>query len=434
MRWDKRAKLRKPCLIVFAFCIILIFLCGAASATDYLYVSTNGTGVNVVNMTSHAVEATIGGFSHSGTTAISPDRKLLFVTDDQSVKVINTSTNTIARSIPFVNANSIGQMVVGDDYRLYVTNHTRYVYIYDGTTGNYVDRIDSGGYDVYTLHLALSPDSQKLYVSIIQHPYRYNISAYDTQTRALIMKTPVDRNITSLDAAGDRVYAGVYDSHGYYLYAYSSTDLLLLRNITLPITLRYVVIKPDASMVYVISQSDKKLTAIKGDLSSVDQTVDIYKNPSCAAISPDGKKVYTFCVEWILARDTGDYSLDSFSTYYNVKDMEVVPKGLKFPIGRLISPLPLINISPTPGPASITPVPPSPTLAVSPSSSGPTSDISPSPTLNATQVATPSIIPDTPQNIPAVSPTVKPTPGLEFLMAMVCMAGAALIYGEKRIK
>jgi hypothetical protein len=188
------------------------------------------------------------------------------------------------------------------------------------------------------------------------------------------------------------------------------------------------------SVSTVIGFTKKTITAIKGDLSSVEQTVDIYKNPSCAAISPDGKKVYTFCVEWILARDTGDYSLDSFSTYYNVKDMEVVPKGLKFPVGGPILPLPLINISSTPGPASITPVPPSPTLTVSPSSPGPTGDISPSPTLNATQVATPSIIPDTPQNSPAVSPTVKPTPGLESLMAIVCMAGAALICKEKRKK
>jgi YVTN family beta-propeller protein len=410
------------CLVAFAACMILIVPCGAASATDFIYASTNGSGVNVINTTSHAVEATIGGFSHSGETAISPDGKLLFVTDDQSVRVINTSSNTVVRSIPFPNANSIGQMAVGSNYRLYVTNHTRYVYIYDGTTGNYVDRLDSGGYNVYTLHLALSPDSKKLYVSLIQPPYHYNISAYDTQTRALLMKKPVDRNVTSLDAAGDRVYAGTVDSHGYYLYAYRAADLVRLRDIALPISLRYVVVKPDGSMVYVISRYDEKLTAVKGDLSAIDRTVDLYKLPSSAAISPGGRSVYTFCTESVLIMDTGDYSFDSFSTYYNVNDMEVVSKGLKFPVVPIL-PLPVINISPTPGPASITPVPPAPTLMVSPSSL--------SQTVNATPVATPSMIPDTTYNVPAVSPTARPSPGLEIMMAIACMAGAAYMCREK---
>jgi len=415
----------------------LIFVCSAASATYYLYVSTNGTTVNVVNMTDHVVEATIGGFTRSGTTAISPDHRLLFVTDSQFIRVIDTSNNTVVRSIPFANTGHIRNMVVDDDYRLYVTDGSRYVNIYDGSTGNYVDRIDSGN-NIYAYHIALSPDSEKVYISTEQASWRWNISAYDTQTRALIEREPVDRNVTSLDAAGDRVYVGVCDGPWnqmvFYLYGYDAADLSFIRSITLPVSIRYVVVKPDASMVYVVSQYDRKLSAVKGDLSGVDQTFDLYKGPTAAAISPDGKKVYTFSVEWIMTRDTGDYSLDSFSTYYNVRDMEAVQKGLKFPIGRPVSPVPLIIFSPTPttGPASTTPVPPSPTLTPLPPSPGPAGNVSPSATLNATPAALPSTAPNATQNASTASPTARPTPGFDTLVAIVCMAGA-LIMGRKRM-
>lgn len=423
MRWDKRSILRSSCLFAFALSVILIFLCGAASAADYLYVSTDGTGVNVVNPTSDAVEATIGGFSHSGLTAVSPDGKVLFVTDDQSIKVINTSSNTIVKSIPFVNANVIGEMVASGDSRLYITNHTRYVYIYDGTTGNYIDRIDSGA-NVFTLHLALSPDYQRLYVSQVQHPDRYNISAYNTQTMALVMKRPVDNDIISLNTAGDRIYAGIFNDQKYYMNAYRASDLLLLKNISLPVSLRYVVVKPDGSMIYAASYYDSKITAIKGDLSSIDQTVSLFKPPSCAAISPDGKRVYMFCMEYIATLNTNNYSLDYFGTTYNVKNIEVVPKGFKFSGGVPTLIIPLITVSPTPVP------PPVPTLTVSPPSPDPTSGIesspAPSPIFTATPVTTPLISIEPLQNTPTANP-IRPSPGFETLMAALCLLGTAFI-------
>jgi hypothetical protein len=401
-------------------------MCGAASAADYLYVSTNGTGVNVVNMTSEAVEATIGGFSHSGLTAVSPDGKVLFVTDDQSIKMINTSSNTIVKSIPFVNANVIGQMIAGGDSRLYVTNHTRYVYIYDSTTGDLIGTMDSG-VNVYTLHIALSPDYQRLYVSQIQHPDRYNISAYDTQTRALIMKKPVNNDIVSLNAAGDRVYAGIFSDQKYYMNAYRASDLLLLKNISLPVSLRYVVVKPDGSMIYVVSHYDSKITAIKGDLSSIDQTISLFKPPSCAAISPDGKRIYMFCMEYIATCNTDNYSLDYFSTYYNVQNIEVVLKGFKFFGGVPTLKIPLITISPTPVP----------TLTTSPPLSGPTSGTEPTPIPSTVSTVTPVTTPlaseEPPQNTPMASP-IRPSPGFETLMGALCLVGTAFIGRKMREK
>jgi YVTN family beta-propeller protein len=236
---------------------------GAEAQTRAYVANPNGT-ITVFDTATNAIIDTITvctDFSCSPLIpATTPNGARLYVTNfaHDTVSVINTLTNTVVDTIT-VGQSPWGIAITLDGKRAYVANTSGTISVIDTGTNAVIDTItDSDG----PFGVAITPDGTRAYVSNTEG----TVSVVDTRTNTIITNIPV------LD----------FPRPGF---GFPARRLVS------------IVITPDGSRAYVVSNSTGKIYVIDTMFNSVIVTIPAaLGSPLSLAMSPDGTRVYTASV------------------------------------------------------------------------------------------------------------------------------------------
>jgi len=237
-------------------------------AQTVAYVTNNIEGsVSVIDTSTNAIVATIGGFSHPFCVTPSPDGTLLYVCNtDNSVVAVNTATNSVITHIPLPGAlgfigNEGAEPVIAfspDGTRAFVVPSgggvNSQLFVID-TASNTATAVASFG-STFLLAIAISADGSTLYLASSN-----GVIVVDANTFATITTIAPGHDITDL----------AISQPGSTLYASDNTGLL-----------------GGTSGVLVINTGSNTVTA----------TVPLPFNPASPsfvtgiAVTPDGQHVY----------------------------------------------------------------------------------------------------------------------------------------------
>ena len=220
--------LRSQQSVVFALITALVVAAvamfpGAAFAktNNNAYVTSNINGeLLVVDAKTDTVTATISGFSHPFCATVSPNGKLVYVCGvDNTIKVVDTATNTIAASIALGATGFIGQEGAGPNVAFSRHGERAYVISSGGgvnselivintETNTIVSRTSFGR--TFLLAVAVSPNGDNIYLGTEGSPLSQSgILVVDANGDEPTLTIALGHLITNLALSrnGDRLYA-----------------------------------------------------------------------------------------------------------------------------------------------------------------------------------------------------------------------------------
>ena len=280
-------------------------------AQTVAYVTNNIEGsVSVIDTSTNAIVATIGGFSHPFCVTPSPDGTLLYVCNvDGSVVAVNTATNTIITHIPlpgavgFVGQEGAGPMIAfsPDGTRAFVVPSgggvNSQLFVID-TASNTATAVASFG-STFLLAIAISADGNTLYLASSN-----GVIVVDANTFATITTIAPGHDITDLAISqpGSTLYAS--DNTG-LLGGTSGVLVINTGNNTLTATVPLpfgpslvtgIAVTPDAQHVYVeeffFTGPNSTVTVINAADNSIATTIPGNGlSLTDLAITPDGSTV-----------------------------------------------------------------------------------------------------------------------------------------------
>ncbi len=223
--------MKKSALFAMLFVSLLVFMPAGAFAKDNnnAYVPNNNGTLSVIDAKTNTVVDTIpGGFNHPFCATVSPNGKLVYVcSEDNSIKVVDTATNTITASIGlrgalgFIGNEGAGPVVAFSRHgeRAFViasgggVNSTLYTI---NTETNAVVSSTSFG-RTFLLAVAVSPNGDNIYLAT-QAPVL-------SQSGILVVDADSDEPRQTL-ALGHIVFDLALSSNGDRLYASDISGLI----------------------------------------------------------------------------------------------------------------------------------------------------------------------------------------------------------------
>ena len=173
-------------------CVLLVAAQGVSAAGLFAYVANNETNsVTVIDVSTHAVIATVPVGAGPSGVAATPDGRFVYVTNNRgpefSVSVIDAESNSVVATVP------VGPMPTG----VVATPDGRFVYVLLGGTGA-VTAIDTATNTVVAtaqfgngagyINLALGPDGRFLYIA---NAFLDSVTVLDTATGTVRATVPV---------------------------------------------------------------------------------------------------------------------------------------------------------------------------------------------------------------------------------------------------
>ncbi|WP_424211281.1 cell surface protein [Streptomyces sp. BI20] len=216
--------------------------------------------------------ATITVGKGSDAAAVSPDGTRLYAVNrpDQTVSVVDTTTNTVTATVPVAGAEPQQAAVSPNGSEVYVA-HTGGVTVIDSATATVTATIPITG----TPHdITFAPDGSRAYVTNSVFSANPGLSVVDTGTRAVTGTVPL----------GGRSFD--------------------------------IVLAPDGSRAWVAHPLEKFVSVVDLAAATVTQTIAFdAKRPQRLAVTPDGGRLY-------VTRDSGDlgYALSTVDTATNAID------------------------------------------------------------------------------------------------------------------
>jgi YVTN family beta-propeller protein len=216
--------------------------------------------VSVIDTTTNTVVATIPvGRTPTG-VAVTPDGSKVYVTNQDfsmgpagTVSVISTAPNTVLTTIPPVRpgpgAQPFGVAVTPDGTKVYVSynsNGFHVVKVFDTATNTAVATVTAG----IGLGVAVTPDGSKVYVADIDG----FVSVIDATTNTVVATITVGPRIASQTMG--------------------------------------VAVTPDGTKVYVANSGTNTVSVIDTTTDTVVATTSVDVGPAGLAVTPDGSKVY----------------------------------------------------------------------------------------------------------------------------------------------
>ncbi len=251
-----------------------------ASATPFAYVGSNvgGNSVKVIDTATNTVVATVPMDATPGGIAVSPDGSRVYVTP-YSIKVIDTATNTVTATIPNLGT-TFSPTVSPDGTRLYVSNYvcggcSNIVQVIDTATNTQVTTVSVG---VGTIDTVINPAGTRLYV--LGGPSGY-ISVVDTTTNSVVATiTGLDWQLhAAITPDGTKLYTGGRQSAPIAVINTATNSLAT----TIPINYGFngLAMKPDGTRLYAT-------TSGTGTMHVVDVATDTLLTDAPAGCSPGG--------------------------------------------------------------------------------------------------------------------------------------------------
>jgi YVTN family beta-propeller protein len=229
------------------------------------------------------------GLSGEATTARAQTRA--YVTncgDNNTVSVIDTTTNTVVTTVPVPSAYF--PAATPDGTRVYVTNrifHT--VSVIDTTTNTVISTVPVG---FFPAGLAITPDGARAYVAI--SGLGGSVSVIDTSTNVVVATIPESFKpfFVAIRSDGARAYV-INDSFLYpWITVIDTGTNTVSTNIPLDPTPGGIAITPDGARAYVTIPSSGTVSVIDTATNTVAATIPLGGASSSVAIAPDGARAY----------------------------------------------------------------------------------------------------------------------------------------------
>lgn len=184
------------------------------------------------------------GTNPSGTTINQGGTKVYVTNEDDTVSVIDTSTNSVLSTIS-VQSSPNGIILSSDDSKAYIANtESDTISVIDTSSNTVTDTIAVGHIPI---GVAISPDNTKLYVTNF-----------------------FDDTVSVIDTATNTVTATV----------------------TVGISPYGITLSPDGSKAYVVNRDDSTVSIIDTATNSTVQTITDVGRSNGISIAPDGSKLY----------------------------------------------------------------------------------------------------------------------------------------------
>jgi YVTN family beta-propeller protein len=242
---------------------------------------------------------------------------------DNTVSVINTSTNTVTATIQVGN-EPIGIVFSPDHTRAYVTNRGSTngegaISVIDTASNTVVDTLDVPGSDI-PMFPGISPDGKTLYIpsELFNSVVVYDIASGTVRATVSLLSEADEVAITP-DGRRGYVSSTAFDSSSVFVFDTSTNTLI---GAPIPVasggSILRLQITPDGKHVYVSAGLGTTMTVID---TATNTPLSIPDVPASLffAISPDGANVYVPALR--------DESLTIIDTATNTVHPDVVPLG-----------------------------------------------------------------------------------------------------------
>jgi YVTN family beta-propeller protein len=262
---------------------------------------------------------------------------------DNTVSVIDTTTDTVTATIPVGNS-PYGVAVTPDGNRVYITNEgDNTVSVIDTTTNTVTATIPVGGLPE---GVAVSPDGSRVYTSggVISTLREYSVSVINTATNTVIATIPIPYGVgvyppNSLSVApdGSKVYITTL-SGGAVINTATNTVIATFMAGENPAD---VVVTPDGSKLYALSDRCEVGCGIYVINTATNTTIttiydlfgpEVFYGPRTVSVSPNSSKVYV-AANCLFITNCGPNIVAVIDTATNTV-IATIPVGISsFPVG-----------------------------------------------------------------------------------------------------
>jgi YVTN family beta-propeller protein len=270
---------------------------------NFAYTVSDGVGavsvtipVRIMPTPSQPSYTTIATGEHPTGVVVQGTSAYVLNRDDNTVSLIDTTTNTVIATSAAVATQPTGLAVASDRSKIYLTNtSSNSVTVLDGTTLAQLGSLTVGDNPT---DIVVSPDNTRLYVA---HGIDGSISTVDTATGATLGSvTPAGTfavpSALAINATGTRLY--VLNQTGSVSVIDTATNTVVGQPIAVGASPQDIAISPDGKRVYVANGGANTVSVIDTDSARMIATVtamapnDQRPGPYALAVSPDGKFVY----------------------------------------------------------------------------------------------------------------------------------------------
>ncbi|MEI6752953.1 MAG: FISUMP domain-containing protein [Paludibacter sp.] len=260
-----------------------------AAITSYAYVSNQGNNtVSVINTSTNTVTATVNVGNTPSGVSISPDGKKVYVSNGGSntVSVINTATNTVTSTIA-VGSSPYGICVSPDGSKVYVANEvSSNVSVINTATNTVLATVAAGS---HPNGISISPDGSKVYVV---NWGNNNVNVINTATNTVTATITVGNGPFGVCVSPDGSKAYVTNRNSNTVSVINTATNTVTATVAVGTFPFGISVSPDGSKVYVANQSSNTVSVISTTTNTVTATVAVGTNPFGTSVSPDGTKVY----------------------------------------------------------------------------------------------------------------------------------------------
>lgn len=297
-------------------CFLAAFAASPALATGLAFVvNSRSASVSLIDMTRLAELRRIPVLREPHHVALSPDGKSLLVGDTvgNEIFLLDPNTGAVQRRLPIADPYQLGFSPNGK--WLVVNGLARnQVDVYDAATMKLAKRFPMAS---MPSHLAFSPDSSKVYVSL-QGTNR--LAAIDLSRLAVIWNVPVGN--TPAGVVWNRGHVLVADMGTDYVAEVNPADGKVINRIHTGNGAHQLFASPDGKLIYVNNRAAGTITVLDAATLAALHTYHVPGGPDDLAFAPDGKI-------WITLRFAEKVAvLDPASGHLQTIEVGVQPHGI----------------------------------------------------------------------------------------------------------
>lgn len=240
-----------------------------------VYISNyNGGTVSVINTEtdSKITDISIGGLYPKG-MAISPDGLKLYVISQNYLKIINTSTNTVASTVNLgISPSAI--TASPDGLKLYLTSGTgNNVSVFETASNNITAIINVG---MQPSAITISPDGSRVYVANYGDS---TLSVIDTATNNVIGSPAVDIQPNGITVSPNGALVYVTDAYFGNVSVIETTNNTVTSNIPVGQSPSGIGFSPDGLWVLAVNSSSGSVSVINAANNTVVDTITVGNDP-----------------------------------------------------------------------------------------------------------------------------------------------------------
>jgi gliding motility-associated-like protein len=251
--------------------------------TPGIGLAASGTGnipaFTAVNTTSSAITATITATPRSSGFAY-------IVSDNNTVSVVNTITNSIIATIP-VGTNPVGVSVSADGSRVYITNSlSNTVSVINTATNAVIATVPAG---INPFGISVSPDGSRVYVA---NSISNTVSVINAATNTVTATIPVGQFPIGISVSPDGSSVYVTNAVANSISVINTATQAVTATIIVGSETYGVAFSPDGSRAYVSNSRGNAVSVINTATNLVIATIPVGTYPTGISVSPDGTRVY----------------------------------------------------------------------------------------------------------------------------------------------